>query len=60
MNKRILKISFNKSGSGSITKRLTLPSSIIKDMGITEDEREVEMIYDENEKEITIKKLKKI
>lgn len=59
MNKRILRISFNKSGSGSITKRLTLPSSIMKDMGITEDEREVEMIYDENEKEITIKKFKK-
>ena len=59
MNKRILRISFNKSGSGSITKRLTLPSSIMKDMGITEDEREVEMIYDENGKEITIKKFKK-
>ena len=59
MNRRILRISFNQSGSGSITKRLTLPSSIMKDMGITEDEREVEMIYDENKKEIKIKKFKK-
>jgi hypothetical protein len=32
MEKRLLNISFNKSGSGSITKRLTLPSSILKDM----------------------------
>lgn len=59
MNKRILKISFNKSGSGSITKRLTLPSSIISDMGITDKEREVEVIYDDSTKEITIKKYQK-
>lgn len=32
MEERILNISFNKSGSGSITKRLTLPSSMLKDM----------------------------
>lgn len=59
MNERILKISFNKAGSGSITKRLTLPSRIIADMGITENDREIELLYDENKKEITIKKLKK-
>lgn len=59
MDKRILKISFNKSGSGSITKRLTLPSRIIADMGITDEEREVEMFYDNIKKEIIIKKFKK-
>lgn len=59
MDKRILKISFNKAGSGSITKRLTLPSRIIADMGITENDREIELLYDENKKEIIIKKLKK-
>ncbi len=60
MDKRILNVSFNKSGSGSITKRLTLPTNVVKDMGITEDEREVEFIYDNTKKEIIIKKLKKI
>ena len=59
MDKRILKVSFNKAGSGSITKRLAIPSKIISDMGITEDDREVELLYNENKKEITIKKLKK-
>lgn len=59
MNKRVLKINFNRAGSGSISKRLTIPSSIISDMGITENEREVEMIYNDTTKEITIKKLKK-
>lgn len=42
---RILKISFNKSGGTSsrngITTRLTLPTSWIKELGITEDNREV-------------------
>jgi len=32
MEERLLNISFNKSGSGSITKRIILPSSILKDM----------------------------
>ena len=59
MDKRILKISFNKAGSGSITKRLTLPSKIVADMGITEKDREIEMIYDETTKEIKIKKCQK-
>jgi len=58
MDKRILKLSFNKSGSGSITKRLTIPSKIISDMGITEKERNVELIYNEEKKEIIIRKSK--
>lgn len=59
MDKRILKISFNKAGSGSITKRLTLPSKVVADMGITDKDREVEMIYDNTTKEIIIRKLQK-
>lgn len=44
-NKRILKVSFNKSGGtaskGGITTRITLPISWIKELGITEENREV-------------------
>ena len=58
MQERILQISFNKSGSGSITKRITLPSSFMKDMGITEKDRQVKLTYDEGKKEIIIKKFK--
>lgn len=57
MDKRTLKITFNKAGSGSITKRLTLPSKIIADMGITTEEPYVELIYDEEKKEAIIRKL---
>ena len=59
MDKRILNISFNRAGSGSVTKRLIIPSKVIADMGITNEEREVEFIYDDTKKEITIKKFKK-
>lgn len=41
MEKRKLNIQFTKSGSGSVTTRLVLPISWIKNLGITENEREV-------------------
>ncbi len=56
MEERILNITFNKSGSGSITKRLTLPSSILKKMGIDENNRQVLLIYNDDKKEIIIRK----
>lgn len=56
MEERILNVSFNKAGSGSITKRLTLPSSILKKMGIDENNRQVLLLYDDSKKEIIIRK----
>lgn len=53
---RDLKIMFAKSGSGSTCSRITIPISMIRDMGITELDREVQLTYDETEKIITIKK----
>nr|WP_207723594.1 MULTISPECIES: AbrB/MazE/SpoVT family DNA-binding domain-containing protein [Paeniclostridium] len=47
---------FAKSGSGGKTTRLTLPMKWIKSMDITEDERSVEVIYDDEDKSIIIKK----
>lgn len=41
MEKRKLNVSFNKSGSGSITPRLTLPATWIKELGISQEEREI-------------------
>lgn len=48
------RITFNKSGSGSISGRLTLPSDILKLMKIDNFNREVEIIYCNGE--IIIKK----
>ena len=56
MTKRILKISFGKSGSGGITAKLSIPKSVLDKMGVTSEEREVEFEYNETSKEITIRK----
>ena len=54
MEDRRLKILFGRSGSGSISPRISLPMSWIKDMGLNETDKEVIIEY-EDEK-ITIKK----
>ena len=50
------KITFNKSGSGSKSARLTIPAIIIELMKITEEEREVEITYEDGK--IIIEKFK--
>lgn len=54
---RQLKVSFNKSGSGSISSSVRLPISWLKEMNISKEEREIEVIFDNGE--IIIKKLDK-
>lgn len=56
-NKRILNINFYKSGSGSISTKISLPITILREMGFTENDRKAEMIYDEEKKQIILKKL---
>ena len=58
MEERKLNIIFNKSGSGSINTKVSLPITWIKQMGITENNREVVATYDEEKQEIIIKKQK--
>ncbi|MBQ9658924.1 MAG: AbrB/MazE/SpoVT family DNA-binding domain-containing protein [Clostridia bacterium] len=58
MEERKLNIIFNKSGSGSTNTKVSLPITWIKQMGITQNNREVVAIYDEEKQEITIKKQK--
>ncbi|WP_343101920.1 AbrB/MazE/SpoVT family DNA-binding domain-containing protein [Romboutsia sp. MSSM.1001216sp_RTP31141st1_G3_RTP31141_220114] len=57
MEKRNLNVSFNKSGRGSLTTRVTLPIAWIKEMGIDEENRKIEVVFENNE--IRIKKLDK-
>ena len=47
MEERKLNIIFNKSGSGSINTKVSLPVTWIKQMGITKDNREVIAEFDE-------------
>lgn len=55
MDKRQLNISFNKSGSGSITPKISLPSTWIREMGLDKENRKVEVMFENGE--IKIKKL---
>ena len=60
MQERIVKVSFNKSGGTArgkaVTNRVTIPTSWIKQLGITEEDREIKLILEDDK--IIIEKLK--
>ena len=56
MEKRELNIIFGKSGAGNITPRLTLPKKWIDQMKVTPEDRGVEVCFNEETREIIIKK----
>ncbi|CAM2972654.1 hypothetical protein HAHI6034_11795 [Hathewaya histolytica] len=49
MQKRILNVSLVKSGSGSTTGRVVLPSLWLKEMGISQEDRAVKVLFDGEE-----------
>lgn len=55
MESKELNISFYKAGSG-ISARVNLPKKWIVDMGLSPENKNVEVIYDEETKTISIKK----
>ena len=60
---RILRCLINKaggnSGAGSKTYRTTLPAMWMKELGVTEADRELELTFDREKAEIVIKKVVK-
>lgn len=56
MEERELKITFGKAGNGGRVTRLTIPVKWIDGMEITPEEREVKVSYNEETKEIIIRK----
>lgn len=58
MEKRVLKVSFAKGGSGSVSPRTTIPKSWLDILEVSQDEREIEMILDKEKKQIIICKKK--
>lgn len=54
MEKRILNVSFGKAGNGGMSCRMSIPTKWIKEMQLSEDDREVEVTFKDNI--ITIKK----
>ena len=58
MEKRELNISFYKAGNAGVSNRITLPRKWIQSMEITENDKMVEVYFDDENKTITIKKKK--
>ena len=58
MVKRDLNISFLLICSGSISPRITLPKTYLDKLKITQEERMVELILDEENQQIIIRKKK--
>ncbi len=58
MEKRFLKVSYSKSGSGSISPKLSIPKSFLEKLEITQENREIEIELREDTKEIIIRKKK--
>lgn len=56
MEKRDVNISFYKAGNGGISNRITLPKKWVEKIGITTENRSVEIILDEKNNSIVIKK----
>ena len=54
MEERKAKVLFAKSGRGSVTTRITLPITWVRELGATPEDREVTICLKDNE--ITIKK----
>ena len=58
MKKRDLKISFGKSGSGSISPKLSIPKTFLDKIGVNQEEREIEIEVNEDTQELIIRKKK--
>ena len=56
MEKRDVNISFYKAGNGGISNRITLPKKWVEKIGITPENRAVEIVLDEENNSILIKK----
>jgi hypothetical protein len=56
MEERILKVLWNKSGSGSISPRLLIPIAWLRDMGVNENDLEIKAVYNEKTKKIELSK----
>ncbi len=57
MEKRDLNISFQKSGNGK-NARLIIPIPWLRELGITEEERQVELIFDKENSRLIVEKKK--
>ena len=58
IEERRLKVTFTKSGAGNFTPRTALPKVWCDKLNITQEEREIIVIFDEKNEQILVKKAK--
>ena len=58
MDKRDLNAMFGKSGSGSYTPKVSFPMTWFRKLGITQEDRAIEVFFDEENEQIILKKAK--
>ena len=56
MEERKLKVIFSKDGRGATNTKITLPISWLKNMGVSQENREVSLKFNEETKQIIIEK----
>lgn len=56
MEERKLRVIFGKDGRGATNTKITLPIAYLKKMGVTPENREVTLKFDEENERIIIKK----
>lgn len=54
--KRTMNLIYNKDGHGSMTTKISVPKKWADDMGFSAEDREAELCYDSQKKEILVKK----
>lgn len=57
MGGKKVKLILNKSGNGNVNPRIPIPFSWFVALGFTEEDYEAEIILDENNKELKVKKI---
>ncbi|MGL5620819.1 MAG: hypothetical protein ACRCZO_01125 [Cetobacterium sp.] len=58
MNKKYVKTLFSRSGNGVLTTRVSIPIQWLLDLGVTVENRDLELNYDKKNGQIIIKKFK--
>ncbi|WP_278574797.1 AbrB/MazE/SpoVT family DNA-binding domain-containing protein [Fusobacterium ulcerans] len=58
MEKRDLNVSFYKAGNGGEATRITLPKPWLRELGITKEDKAIELIFDKENEQLIIRKKK--
>lgn len=50
---------WNVGGSGGLSAKISVPRKFLEDMGLTMTEREIELEYDQEKKELVVRRVEK-